>query len=503
MRHSPPVIPLSNSSKTPAFISSAKRIQSRITGRVIVFVVFCTLTLYLWIFWRELDIRIHLTKKLPTPSTTENGRQEGSLGYNVVVAGADTNATTAAKNVVDVIVVTEAPTSRTQEMGAPGSEPGGLVISDTPQIKELEASKDESYYKLGSTVPLEFQYELASFINTSFPSSTQLPLRESLDAYFHLTRDIEGPRTTQRPPPMVDYKHIWQTSKKPDRDWGNWAWHNAKWEMHMLNDTDAAMWVQDHFGGTHIETLWDDLPAGILRADVLRYLLIFMYGGVYSDTDTICLKSIEKWGTSAELWKDGDGWLPLSSKAHTSEDAKQALGPPSFIVGIEADFSHRADWQLSWSRPIQIAQWTFAGAPHHPILLDVISRIASATSRVREWSTDRDARVETLRREGRIGDAKALARIPLYDNGSNGGHFSVLEWTGPGAFTDAVFRYLEARYNFTWRELPKLEKPLRVGDVVILPITGFSPGVKGAKAIYDPMAMVQHKFYGSWKGVDS
>lgn len=63
-------------------------------------------------------------------------------------------------------------------------------------------------------------------------------------------------------------------------------------------------------------------------------------------------------------------------------------------------------------------------------------------------------------------------------------------------------RYLEARYGFAWRELARLEAPLRVGDVVMLPMTGFSPGVRGAGAVYDPMAMVQHKFYGSWKGAD-
>lgn len=35
---------------------------------------------------------------------------------------------------------------------------------------------------------------------------------------------------------------------------------------------------------------------------------------------------------------------------------------------------------------------------------------------------------------------EASARIPLHDNGGNGGRLSVLEWTGPGVFTDAVFR---------------------------------------------------------------
>lgn len=43
--------------------------------------------------------------------------------------------------------------------------------------------------------------------------------------------------------------------------------------------------------------------------------------------------------------------------------------------------------------------------------------------------------------------------------------------------------------------------PLRVGEVAILPVTGFSPGVGlfGAQATWDAEAMVEHQFRGSWK----
>jgi hypothetical protein len=49
--------------------------------------------------------------------------------------------------------------------------------------------------------------------------------------------------------------------------------------------------------------------------------------------------------------------------------------------------------------------------------------------------------------------------------------------------------------------LGRLPGPLRVGEVVILPVTGFSPGVGlfGAQATWDAEAMVEHQFRGSWK----
>lgn len=48
--------------------------------------------------------------------------------------------------------------------------------------------------------------------------------------------------------------------------------------------------------------------------------------------------------------------------------------------------------------------------------------------------------------------------------------------------------------NFTGMETRK-----RVGDVVVLPITSFSPGVgqMGAKEPDDPMAFVKHDFEGA------
>jgi alpha 1,6-mannosyltransferase len=53
----------------------------------------------------------------------------------------------------------------------------------------------------------------------------------------------------------------------------------------------------------------------------------------------------------------------------------------------------------------------------------------------------------------------------------------IMEWTGPGVWTDSVLRYLRIKYGVRWTDLRRLAKPLRVGEVVILPITGFSPGV--------------------------
>ena len=37
--------------------------------------------------------------------------------------------------------------------------------------------------------------------------------------------------------------------------------------------------------------------------------------------------------------------------------------------------------------------------------------------------------------------------------------------------------YLRVKYGLLWTDLKDIREPLRVGEVVILPVTGFSPGV--------------------------
>lgn len=78
-----------------------------------------------------------------------------------------------------------------------------------------------------------------------------------------------------------------------------------------------------------------------------------------------------------------------------------------------------------------------------------------------------------------------------------------------------------AEHNITWPTLKNLQKPVRIRDAMVLPVTGrfprleiasyptlttvsplgFSPGVGmfGAGGTADPEAMVQHFFAGSWK----
>ncbi|KAG8886432.1 membrane-bound alpha-1,6- mannosyltransferase Initiation-specific [Tulasnella sp. 332] len=385
---------------------------------------------------------------------------------------------------------------------------GGPPAATTPSapstkmaLSKLGISADESF-ALGSTDPVKYTASLTDFIYTYFPPKMQKSLTYGLAQYF--PKDGVPFPDHENLLAMVDYQNGWQTDKRPRPVTSSWRRHNLGWKWEMLGDAEAEHWVKRIFSESLIKEVWNALPAVILKADMLRYLLLLVQGGVYTDVDTSCLKPIVNWGASATLWHEGRGWLVPTRRGQTLESMIKSLGPPSVVVGVEADVGGRADWNEWYARPVQIIQWTLGSTPSHPILLDCLSRIANTTQRISTWSAERDAKVAQLRAEGSIQAAEKIANARSWVDPKFGGHASVMEWTGPGVFTDSVFRYLSARYNFTWPEVQNLRTPLRVGDVVVLPVTGFSPGVDqfGAQGTGDAQAMVHHRFAGSWKGVE-
>ncbi|KAI5300325.1 membrane-bound alpha-1,6- mannosyltransferase Initiation-specific [Ascosphaera atra] len=171
------------------------------------------------------------------------------------------------------------------------------------------------------------------------------------------------------------------------------------------------------------------------------------------------------------------------------------------VIGIEADAADRPDWHDWYSRALQFCQWTIQSKPGHPALQDVVANITQEVLAMKErhmdtLETDEETGVERLR-------VKDLDK-------------SVVELTGPAVWTDSVFRYLNSediyildkgkRLRVTPDIFHGLKAQKLVGDVVVLPITSFSPGVgqMGAENDDSDMAFVKHEFdvidhIGTWK----
>jgi len=180
----------------------------------------------------------------------------------------------------------------------------------------------------------------------------------------------------------------------------------------------------------------------VLRADFLRYLLLAVEGGVYSDADTTMLRPVSQ-------------WVP-------EKYAQKA----KLIVGIEAD----TDVPTSVSGAayqVQFAMWTLASSPNHPVLWAMIDRILSTMA-------DRP-----------IG-------APIRDN-------DVLSISGPKGWSTVVYAGLSdaAGREINYTHVKDLQEPVLYGDILVLPLYAFAADFNEPGAA--SKALVKHKQAASWR----
>jgi alpha 1,6-mannosyltransferase len=100
----------------------------------------------------------------------------------------------------------------------------------------------------------------------------------------------------------------------------------------------------------------------VQHSDMLRYFLLLLHGGIYTDLDTKLLKPIPTWGEDYDLYRQGRGWLYPSNREEVLtqgevERWKKELGGASLIVGVESDVGDREDWNDWWPRPVSFRRF--------------------------------------------------------------------------------------------------------------------------------------------------
>jgi len=152
------------------------------------------------------------------------------------------------------------------------------------------------------------------------------------------------------------------------------------------------------------------------------------------------------------------------------------------IVGLEADSDpHKDDyWRAGYTYPVQLTNWAFAIAPHHPIASQFLKQVGDDV----------------------VGSTESLKRI------------DPLDLTGPPAFTRTIIVHCEADdADFRWEGLGGATDSaggrgkVAAGDILVLPITGFSPGRgswnnMGSQALTHFNARLYHAAAGSWRKKD-
>ncbi|KAH8841312.1 hypothetical protein MCOR27_001375 [Pyricularia oryzae] len=226
---------------------------------------------------------------------------------------------------------------------------------------------------------------------------------------------------------------------------------NPTYKVSFMNDATADKWVEENFGKTHpdLVELYQALTVPIFKADILRYLFLFVEGGVYLDLDVSCDRPIEE-------------WIPAQHK-----------GKVSVVAGWEFDVG----WGDNFVR--QFATWTIMAKPNLPHIWNVVHDIEKTMrDKVREKNLDSPANLTMAL----LGD--------------------VVDVTGPRRFTRSVLDNLERSGDKPADMTPyeKLLEPKLLGDLLIMPGWAFA----ASSNTYDesfpkPPPMVTHHYAGSWK----
>ncbi|CAG98780.1 initiation-specific alpha-1,6-mannosyltransferase [Kluyveromyces lactis] len=361
-------------------------------------------------------------------------------------------------------------------------------------------------------------------------------------------------------------KKVWQTWKidpssksqvssisKCQNDWKHFsASEEPPYQYQLITDDQMIPLLEQLYGGVpQVIKAFESLPLPILKADFFRYLILYARGGIYSDMDTFPLKPLSSWPSTSQSYFSS---LKNPQRYRNSLDNLETLeaSEPGFVIGIEAD-PDRSDWAEWYARRIQFCQWTIQSKSGHPLLRELITNITATTlesvANVKSSIPLDDAEVlKDIADDYNVNmrDKKKFNKNYKHQQkktAKNTDGTDIMNWTGPGIFSDVIFQYLNnviqknddilifndnlnvinkhgSKHDTTmrfykdivknlqndkpslfWGFFSLMTEPILVDDIMVLPITSFSPGIRtmGAKEDNDEMAFVKHIFEGSWK----
>jgi mannosyltransferase OCH1-like enzyme len=259
-------------------------------------------------------------------------------------------------------------------------------------------------------------------------------------------------------------KKIWQTDKslevKPQ--WkplvSSWFEKNPTFRYELLNDYGAENYVRERFADQpKIRDAYLNTPDVILRADMLRIMLMWASGGVYSDMDTECLVPITE-------------WVP-----------KEYYGRANLVVGFETERSRDFVEGVTEEQrmEVKVCQWTLLSMAKNKHVFAIIDHI-----------------IDNMHR---IADSKGVTFEQL------GEHLEipeVISATGPAEVTIALLESLSHTLNETIdrRNVSGYLEPFLLDDVLFLPVNAFAGHQTHSHSGSPELGplLVRHYYGSSW-----
>ncbi|CAM1507721.1 Fc.00g045690.m01.CDS01 [Cosmosporella sp. VM-42] len=237
---------------------------------------------------------------------------------------------------------------------------------------------------------------------------------------------------------------IWQTWKTDplgfeERDSINartWLEKNPGMRYEVLTDANEMTYVDQHFGKDgfnrpDIVRFYRTINLPIIKADLLRYMIMYAEGGIYADIDVEALRPFHRF--IPERYDEGE---------------------IDMVVGVEIDQPEFRNHPILGKKSMSFCQWTFISRPHQSVMLRLIENIMA-------WLK---------------GVAKKQG-VPLGDVQLD--FDQVISGTGPSAFTIALLEEMNKNIKgqkVTWDTFHNIDESKLVGRVLVLDVEAFCAG---------------------------
>lgn len=229
------------------------------------------------------------------------------------------------------------------------------VAVTAAQTTAADAKKTLEYY----------QYRYEGYDRPFMPSDKQI--NEALPKLKGRWRDVPLRGTVPTPGRTIP-KFIWQTMKDIPSSWPpfyltDMLKFNPKYKYFTMNDTDVDTFMDSVFAGTSVQWAFHKINPrmGAMKADIWRYAVLYIYGGVYLDTDS-------SFGADLDAWlKADDGYVVAPENNDYAEcyrnyfplhSSSEGFGNKEFLNGLPFDKR-------------KLVQWLLISRARHPIMMEV------------------------------------------------------------------------------------------------------------------------------------
>ncbi|KAI1138418.1 glycosyltransferase family 32 protein [Hypoxylon sp. FL0543] len=252
-------------------------------------------------------------------------------------------------------------------------------------------------------------------------------------------------KSQKRKSPGSFPKKIWQTWKIDpfsfeERDSSTaktWTLKNPSFRYELLTDSNDMSYIEQHFGPDgfnrmDIVDLYRSVNATIIKADLLRYLIMYAEGGVYADIDVEALRPVQR-------------FIP------ERYDESQI----DMVLGVEIDQPQFKNHRILGKKSQSFCQWTFMAKPRLPVLLKLVENI-----------------------QGWLTGVAQKQNVPVGEVTLD--FDEVISGTGPSAFTTAILEEMNRGRSgaapITWDDFHDLDESKVVSGILVLDVEAFAAG---------------------------